>query len=222
MTERPILFSGPMVRAILAGLKTQTRRIVKDERMPTVFRTGEPESVPSWYFDQCPHGKPGDRLWVRETWAPSVKAPKCQIAFQADGRCYGFGGDGAGGYLRIFHGWLVDSTTRGDQPGDTFGRGMYRRWKPSIHMPRWASRISLEITDVRVERLQEIDEEDAMAEGVQVDDLGDAVFEDENDDLNFGTAKAAFSGLWDSINGKRAPWRSNPWVWVITFRRVEE
>lgn len=271
--ERPILFSAPMVRAILAGHKTQTRRIVKpqpprvedvhalagidfhlftDEMSPGVFRVAGPvwavrkllNAEPGW---RCPYGDPGDRLWVRETWAPSFKAPKCQVAYRADGRCYGVGGDGAGDNLHIFHGWLIDSKVRGDQLGDTLGRSLYQPWKPSIHMPRWASRITLEIADVRVERLQEISEEAATAEGFEAvqsepwwqgyrdNGLGELLHQEwrgekppawmmeprlmgGNDPLA-RTALSEFRLLWGKLNGPRGfGWETNPWVWVIEFR----
>lgn len=234
--ERPILFSGPMVRAILAGKKIETRRVVTpqppriedvvaksgsdfhlftDESSPGRFRVAGPvwavrqlmESEPTW---KCPYGVSGDRLWVRETWAPSVKAPQCQIAYRADGRCYGVGGDGAGGQLRIFHGWLIDSKVRGDSLGDTVGRSLYQAWRPLIHMPRWASRLALEVVDVRVERVQEITDEAAVEEGAQCAGFPASL-----------TNRGAFAKFWDELNFARGfGWASNPWVWVVRFKVV--
>lgn len=165
--ERPILFSGPMIRAILADRKTQTRRIVK---------------VPGGHvFDFMDLTKPrayrpGDRLWVRETWAKAGEV-----------------GD------RVEY--------RADNPDPESAR-----WRPCIHMPRWASRITLEVTGVCIDRLQRISEADAKAEGV------------DPYEQPCGPAHPhalAFRELWDSFNGKRAPWASNPWVWVVSFKRLE-
>jgi hypothetical protein len=194
MREKPILFSGPMVRAILAGTKTQTRRIVKPQ--PPTGCTGM-ESIDSppfqgfrflpvglWPEDprygnrSCPYGQPGGRLWVRETWAWCTKADGHHI-YKADG-------DGIGNCH-------VD--------GD--------RWRPSIFMPRWASRITLEITEVRVQRLQEISVQDAIAEGIAKSPT--SYPRDERDD---------FRDLWDSINANKYPWASNPYVWALTFKKI--
>jgi hypothetical protein len=176
--ERPILFSGPMVRAILDGQKTQTRRIVKPQ--PSI-EGQEPHLV------RCPYGVPGDRLWVRETWGEGgMTKPGDPASYAAD--------------------WP--------------DAGAIRKWRPSIHMPRWASRIDLEVTAVRVERLQAITEEDARAEGAahriaRGGDLSGAL-EGETPIQHV----AHFRDLWDSINGERTPWASNPWVWVVSFKRV--
>lgn len=194
--ERPILFSGPMVRAILSGKKTQTRRIVKQsysrgEIFANVQRCQKVEPVEGgWLFydeidtshDQdlaCPYGVPGDRLWVREAWAPCIggkDGPENPILYRAD-----------------------------DLPGyDDL------TWRPSIHMPRRACRIRLDVTDVRVQRLQEITEEDAIAEGAQcVPDFPASL-----------TDRGAFAKLWNKINGPGA-WESNPWVWAVTFKRID-
>lgn len=162
MKERPILFSGAMVRAILDGSKTQTRRVCKLD-----VRGGMPQPELDSLLRCCPYGQPGDRLWVRETWAKTYVR-------QAGAE------------------WFVYAT--GDNRTDYGGP-----WKPSIHMPRAASRITLEITGVRVERLGEISESDARAEGVQ--------------------SVAEFKELWASINGLGS-WEANPWVWVVEFRRI--
>jgi hypothetical protein len=180
--ERPILFSGPMVRAILGGRKTQTRRVVKPQ-----------EHAEQWPACGCasPYGRPGDRLWVRETWAPKQ--------FE-DGVNYRASGD------------LLDTG--------------HCRWKPSIHMPRRASRILLEVTDVRVERLQRITGYDAMAEGIEgvTNDLGPGAtvttFRDYETDAWDRAAYQSFRSLWRSINGPDS-WDADPWVWVVSFKRVE-
>jgi len=188
--ERPILFSGPMVRAILEGRKTQTRRMVK----PQPVWVGEP-SVPFRTADadpkgiiRCPYGGIDDQLWVRETWAHEFQSGGTYFYRATDG-------DGDGEFV--------------DKDGNP-ERGT--KWKPSIHMPRRASRITLEITGIRVERLQEITEEDARCEGVEpmhLDDLGQT----------WKTFKRGFQSIWDSIYGN---WDANPYVWVVQFRRVEK
>lgn len=200
MKERPIIFSGPMVRAILEGRKTQTRRIVKgciaafledgwsaDQRM---YETKEGDIVPA--KNLCPYGQPGDRLWVRETWAEfSGIEPKVTYVYRADG--------------------LYDTPAK-EHLCDN-------RWRPSIHMPRAASRILLEITDVRVERLREITEDDAMSEGVL---RKSPVYWQSylGDNRNTLSSRDSFWTLWSSIHGPES-WSENPWVWVITFKRIE-
>ncbi len=209
MTERPILFSGPMVRAILDGRKAVTRRVV------TVPWKGPRRAfpyAPYWvdddgrllfcdeYGDYHPvesclsRWSVGDRLWVRETFALSIRDPDSVVERDArdpshwDGPVYREGYDG-GEWTHYEDG----ARTMVSPP-----------WRPSIHMPRWASRITLEVTSVRVERLHAIDEQDAIREGVE----------------DAGNARHAFRTLWDKINGKRASWATNPWVWRIEFRRV--
>jgi hypothetical protein len=191
MKERPILFNGEMVRAILEGRKTQTRRIVKD-----CYLTGGPPE--DYLLSRCPYGQPGDRLWVRETFA----WPNDQVTiYRAN--------------------WREDAMRRGLDhiPKDDSGI----RWNPSIHMPRWASRISLEITNVRVEQLNEISEEDAIAEGIDRESGEyEGYFRDYREpDAITKNARLSYIGLWESINGAGS-WDANPWVWVIEFQRVEE
>jgi hypothetical protein len=213
--EHPILFSGPMVRAILDGSKTQTRRIVKDapgdadstmrqvaamtciDAEPgTVFwRFGIPGGITKGF--RCPYGQPGGRLWVRES---------CIISSKNFGdRHFSNATDYEGDWRTIQY--LADGFDR-DAAND-FG---FTKATPSIHMPRWASRITLEVTDVRVERVQEISKADALAEGMLP-----------NEDPASGHIHPAsqFAQLWDGINAKRAPWSANPWVWVIGFRRMQ-
>lgn len=196
--ERPILFSGAMVRALLDGSKTQTRREVK---MPPSwdcfvcadwgggwwpYRSDDGES-PTYDNNEirlnCPYGQPGDRLWVRETWAPHPDFPACvrRPVYRADPEC------------------------KYDVP----------RWRPSIHMPRWASRILLEVVSVRVERLQDISEADAGAEGV----LEWACRSQGVKDLPTFTKTGFFTRLWEQTYGPDR-WATNPWVWVIEFKRV--
>ena len=203
MKERPILFSAPMARAILAGTKTQTRRVItnhpgdqwthdgfgritskhpKQGRFGLFVRRGLGTDFPECDIVPCPYGQPGDQLWVRETWG-----------------LHAYGDDTD---------WVKGSCTDLDLEDSEIA---YRadwgpmqescHWRPSIHMPRAASRISLEITSVRVERLGDVSESDARAEGVV-------------------QSVAEFKELWASINGPSS-WDANPWVWVVEVKRVE-
>lgn len=222
MKTRPILMSAPMVRALLAGTKTQTRRAIKPQ--PTALPDG------TWHVDTrpasgysseatmramlpvyCPYGTVGDRLWVRETWAPG----------------------------RVFKGDVQEYLYRA-----THTHAPPCSWRPSIFMPRAASRITLELTAVRIERLGDITEADAIAEGIE------PLFDAETirttvgfEPYRFGArvpwtnylwhgrggsegyssaldARDSYRSLWDSINGKTHPWASSPWVWVLSFQRV--
>lgn len=179
-----MLFNGPMVRAILDGRKTQTRRVV---RMPHGYWETSPNGlVPAPVG--CPFGKPGDRLWARETWAPHSDYPDANRAvYRAD-------------------------------PGSEYDA---ERWRPSIHMPRWACRLVLEITDVRVERLHAISEADCAAEGVTRDtEPCDHTRRSCADVGCLGpTYRSSFAELWTSTGGD---WSTNPWVWVISFRRIDD
>ena len=178
MKERPILFSAPMVRALLNGTKTQTRRVVKRFEV----RAGMPEPEMQSLLRCCPYGAPGDRLWVRETFAKidGQTQPWIETDYRA-------------------------TYTHGDRLGDSLG--IKKRWTPAIHMPRAASRITLEVTGVRVERLQDISEADVQAEGCTGSPLGHAA------------DAMLYPKLWDSINGPGA-WERNPFVWVVEFRRI--
>ena len=189
MKERPILFSAPMVRALLAGTKTQTRRIIKPQHL-AFFNQDAAAMLSDWNERPLPYGQPGDRLWVRETFGHFERnqhfKPGCNVYYRADGNC-----------LEL-------------EP-----------WRPSIHMPRWASRITLEITSVRVERLQEISIEDAKAEGAwgPDDSIVQKVADYFGTDIFSANPRKAFQMLWESINGPDS-WAANPWVWAIEFRRV--
>lgn len=237
MKERPILFNGEMVRAILEGRKTQTRRVVNLDRLKVIPRynvrgdwlhfgtmvlgdkatpgslnragavcgkatNGEMLGLKPEEFDfHCPYADgstvlqdndrgvwrinpdPGQRLWVRETWAES-------------------------GYKRIEYKAF---------PADGSDFRCVTRWKPSIHMPRWASRITLEVTGVRVERVQEISERDAEAEGIDESGTSCTVCNEP-----YACAVDGFACLWNSINAKRGySWESNPWVWVVEFKQIQ-
>ena len=245
MTERPILFSGEMVRAILEGRKTQTRRVVKDQHLINAFDflAGSPEEpccgAPRVDFvenqkrindDQkeyqytgllaacdeypeegfceikCPYGQPGDRLWVRETWQAVRFEKDFETGIVDDWRHAKHIPKLSNGYWSVCYEadknkWSKDSEDRGFP------------WRPSIHMPRWASRLTLEITNVKVERLNDISEEDSEAEGVyhgHLDDLGQ----------RFKTYKRGFQTLWESMNGPGS-WEMNPWVWAVGFKVVK-
>lgn len=233
--ERPILFSGEMVRAILDGRKTQTRRVCKIQPMLANFSDGpmakgrypkdwDEEDLAYFVETFCPYGSPGTRLWVRETWAdytefvsldPDDMVPLPEgygcIAYKSDMEVRQYGVT-----LREPEDWKAD-------------RDHKIRWRPSIHMPRWASRLTLEVTDVRVERVQDIGIYDIAAEGLDISGLV-AGFEVESDyapgdsPQDFvDAAREEFQELWDSINAKRGyGWDTNPWVWVVEFKRVEE
>lgn len=203
--ERPILFSAPMVRAIIAGKKTQTRRLL---RLPFLGpsdgvkrRVYGPDDI-GQAVSFCPYGRPGGRLWVRETWAAhwmynDVPPRECKSTLPDDN--YWFAADG---------------TEAPSQLG-TPPRGLRGKWRPSIFMPRWASRISLEITNVRVQRLHDVSEEDARDEGCD----GDCGIGNMRVWQEMGRCRYHFAGVWDEINGERAAWASNPWVWAVTFSR---
>lgn len=225
--ERPILFSAPMVRAILDGTKTQTRRAVKPMHAPTL----------------APYAEPGDRLWVREKHRVTAwnEIGRVRVEYAADGA----------------EDWV-------DAPMDDYDDWVYRRceiweragakadvesglmapppggipWTPSIHMPRWASRITLEVTSVRVERLHDITKDDAIAEGAHAVDgpIGpwgngprwsmerphpvEALGREEGHKHCLGTPQMAFANLWNRINGPDS-WDANAWVWVVSFQKLE-
>lgn len=231
MKERPIIFSPHSVQGILAGCKTQTRRVMQQ---PDSYSLGYMMGEKKQYAIQCgadypdddrdhrypPHGVPGDRLWVKEPWVPvrwgSYEAydrdhkvnewEKPCIMYAADPVC----------------GW--------HQPWDAYEK----KWRNAMFMPRWASRLTLEITDLRVEKVQNISEVDAIAEGIIREDLppdpdnfhppgsygyvtGKYPFPK---GMIYVNAKDAYREVWDSINGKTHPWSKSPWVWVIEFKPV--
>jgi len=208
MRERPILFAGPMVRAILNGEKTVTRRVMKPQPTPsnmgghswpcpihqTMLHVEQElqngEGIWGGLADSaCPHGAPSDRLWVREAWATDAQVDSIAPRELSQGEPIWYPADD---HLR--------------QTGcSMMSRGKCR---PSIHMPRWASRILLEITAVRVERVQDISDEQALAEGV-----------DQTNTSIPGYARQRFQDLWESINGAGS-WDANPWVWVVEFKRI--
>lgn len=217
MKDRPIPFSAPMVRALLNGSKTQTRRILSPQPVSSqTWGSGIPNAMPSHFcvharwakpYDKrlkdfmghpdadpwlpCPYGKPGDRLWVREAWN-LWGPPERQI---------------------------VDYRATCPDADDL-------KWKPSIHMPRWASRLTLEIVSVRVERLKKITEEDAIAEGIErIGAQHDWPYEspkwrDYTAEGCYLDPRESYESLWESINGPGS-WAANPWVWVVEFKKAE-
>lgn len=243
MKERPILFRPELAQAIAEGRKTVTRRPVKPQPRPGVplgpatmaalpgdwtfanrggisfTITNKPEGPDGWAHRNSPFGVPGDRLWVRETFWNNARSTQ-----------------DASGEHSHYWGRVVEYAEQREEPGwhnnDQYGAG-YMRKRPAIHMPRWASRLTLEVVIVRVERLQAISEEDAIAEGVEKntgeghkwspDDgyrtycehypNGCECFPHEN-------ARKAYADLWDSINGDGS-WDANPWVWVVEFEVVK-
>lgn len=190
--ERPILFSAPMVRAILAGTKTQTRRVVKPRDLAWMDEhqgLREPCNA-----ERCPYGRPGQRLWVREShwWFKDEPDHSC--------------------------GYYPPKLTREDVEYRADGDDGRKAWRPSIHMPRWASRITLEITGVRVERLRDISEADAIAEGITRDRDGHG-WQVEDGRHYSDDPRESYASLWETINGPGS-WGANPWVWCIAFKRV--
>ncbi|QXX84277.1 morphogenetic protein [Providencia sp. R33] len=215
MKERGIIFNSEMVRAILDGRKTQTRRIINPQPELTqksgfkwkggLFGAGsdDRETNRNFAHKKCPLGKVGDRLWVRETWQGPLVDEDHLDNYRADADKF---------QTSEFCEYAADGGYR-PEFCDLDGNIHYG-WKPSSNMPRWASRITLEITDVRVERLQSISEEDAKAEGFD-NSQSDAA----NSIGWFEKPVRAFRRDWENINGTDG-WDSNPWVWVIEFKRV--
>lgn len=227
MKERPILFSAPMIRAILDGRKSVTRRVINPQPIHAIMGDqawdafnammsigvlpveAVDERRIGWTWKGCrsmpwpssiegrgPYGQPGSRLWVRETWAAPHDCDHLKPSLIPEG---------------------TPITFRATAEGDTD-----LLWRPSIFLMPWMARVKLDVTGVKVERVQEITHEDAMAEGVQAwtDSLKGGEFYDHNSNLG-AYPVTAFARLWDKINGKRAPWDSNPFVWCVAFRKLE-
>lgn len=230
MTDRPIVFGASSVLSIIAGEKTQTRRVVRvTQRTPGLAAVLEPPcglpARPHVAVELCPHGQPGDRLWVREQWTADLDWPdddgpetrwwhEMPVAFR--------------GPLNTLHTYYrADGTAWYCSPEGVSREATWvptaidlegARWMSSRFMPRWASRLLLEVTSVRVERLQAITEDDAIGEGCGFD--GDPIGDD-GEEVFDRTPRGNFAQLWDSLNAKRGHgWASNPWVWVVEFKRV--
>lgn len=194
-----------MVRAIIDGRKTQTRRICK-----LAMRDGMPEPEYQSLLKYCPYGQLGERLWGRESWQYydwSEEGEPC-IRFASDNTTKWPEVHDDAWNDRLVEIWEVLSR---DKNFGIDNRARDRRWRPSIHMPRWASRITLEVTGIRVERLNDISDSDSLAEGIYPTSTG----------LYLGSAIAEYRKLWEQINGAGS-WDANPWVWVVEFRRIEQ
>jgi hypothetical protein len=231
MKERPILFSAPMVRSILAARKTQTRRIVKctpamsenEERF--IKQNDHWEHIYALYIShedseiiRCPYGNPGDRLWVRETF----QLPVCfdsQSPFEVGKKCVDSGYRSPWSPIK----YAADGDDKFLEMIQDFG-GAWGKKRVSIHMPRWASRITLEITSVKVERLQDISPRDAIAEGCCPARGNDwdkpEVYRRAAAIVGGPFPRGVFASLWQDINGPDS-WDANPWVWVIEFKRAQ-
>lgn len=221
--ERPILFSAPMVRAILAGAKTQTRRIankpVRHPDLGNLYAPGalvlerEPQHV---IARSCPYGQPSDRLWVKETWRTADALDALSPSAIAD-KCLGAGYSKPWAPLQ----WEADGQRNGAWSGFGPGNGVVvgpGKTRVSIHMPRWASRITPEITGVRVERLQDISEADALAEGIVFQPGGGYGLADTTH-YHATDPRQSYFSLWEAINGDGSV-AANPWVWAVEFRRL--
>lgn len=209
MKETPIIMSGNHPKLVLDGTKTMTRRVIKPQPKPYLgymmnyegtgaIQCGADYPDTDEDFVKCPYGQVGDRLWVRETftWVYIAEKDPWKDRAIADGT-----------FRRMPNGEPVKMCYKAD------GYEIGARWYPSIHMPRWASRITLEITEVRVERVQEISDTDARNEGITPDFIvwGDCCYTD------------GFIRLWNSLNAKRGyGWEVNPWVWVISFKVLKD
>ena len=206
MKDKPILFSTPMVKAILEGKKTQTRRILKLKKGDTVGKIYDDKETEYIICDKdgdevpmefvSPYGVAGDRLWVRETWGLTQgngSPIDAWISYKAGGQ---------------------NSELPIRDNGNLFDYPIKEGWRPSIFMPRWASRITLEVTEVIVQRLQNITEEDAQAEGF-TEQL-------ESEGIYYKSARMGFYETWNKLNSKRGySWDSNPFVWAISFKVVK-
>ncbi len=247
MVDRPIIFSAPMVRALLGGRKTQTRRLVpqppaecginymlgEESWLPVEKRTPVRRAFEAWHgplfqnrpaghlcgsFDITPRFQPRDRLWVRENWQTGMSGDGPKIAYAAtpdfvDVNAWDGPDEGVGpsfNYDRCqgakWHNWLPDVLCN-DGP-----------WRPSIHMPRWASRLTLAVEGIKVERLQDISEEDAQAEGASQYTSQTKILRPFNPDWK-GEYRAGFMALWDSLHGPES-WDANPLVVALTFRVI--
>lgn len=228
--ERPILFSGPMIQAIQDNRKTMTRRIVKPQPVGMDgLHCGTPSSFDAYDLTDdddrptgfgfrtetgiwpCPYGKPGERLWVRETfleldhdhWHYPGKPRDWIEPYSGKGR-------------RNACAYRADCDAEAERCRIELG---YRKWKPAIHMPRWTSRYDLELVSVRVERLQWITYDDIAAEGIN-DAVVDQTIIQTAASYSMTVRRYLFSSLWEKINGAGS-WEADPWVWVIEFKRVD-
>ena len=221
MKERPIIFNGEMVRAILKGRKTQTRRVIPDNWWRCLDPDDDDDRGRA--IPMCPYGTVGDRLWVRETWA-EVHPLQAEGRYSQRGNA-GIPGPPFVGYRVVYRAdgeyppiWFADSYPyRATKPRDDAARrldpkGVEFGWAASTSMPRWASRITLEVTGIRVERVQDISDADIVAEGAPKNVCWPIGYSSQL--VNW------YRTLWDTINAKRGGWDENPWVWAISFKAV--
>ncbi len=235
MRARPILFSAPMIRALLAGRKTQTRRLVEPQPLAVLAQPGDGKAPSHAIINRAqktgviineygnedwlrsPYGYPGDRLWVRETVRAEVVNDLAYVRYIADNSLV----------------LVENSQEAADEWHDMYCyRGKHGATVPSIHMPQWCSRMTLEITGIRIERLQNVTEQDALAEGaipIECDHIRRSC---EEIGCYGDTARAAFRGIWESVDGNwesvdgnwesvDGNWDANPWVWVIEFKVIQ-
>lgn len=213
MTEHPLIFNREMVLSLLAERKTQTRRVLKVQPLDIIAMPGKKRDIewighmqkdpPKGLIFRCRHGVPGNRIWVKETWGIRDCGARVSLASEA----------WPGGWPRDRLLYNADATINFEK-------------RSAMFMPRWASRLMLEITRVRVQRLQAISPKDAIAEGLlpvewPTDRRAEA-WAVHVDAAAHRDPRDCYRELWDSLNGKRAPWASNPWIWAIDFRRIEQ
>jgi hypothetical protein len=231
MKERPILFSGEMVRAILDGRKTQTRRVVNQKHLPFLTNILDGFLDGKWNQRPLPYGKPGDGLWVRETWKPGAWRDDGRIAidYKASPELtktpwVRLPDDGTGDNFDDLWIKLTDELLAAGSVPDENGYHHWEpgkspvKWRPSIFMPRWASRINLRVTGIRVERVQDITPSDYRAEGINLS------YDAKMNSLQVEPMyKARWVTLWNAINATRpgCSWDANPWVWVVEFEVMQ-
>jgi hypothetical protein len=229
MKERPLICQSESVIGILEGRKTQTRRVVKERvsisdhgmgHNPMVLHKGD------WYrpVEWSPYGQPGDRLWVRETFVLERDDLEVDEPIIPTDRPHFHHTGGENEFDSEYY--LFPHYRANDPAPDLMYEDMDEpgcKWQPSIFMPRWASRITLEIVNIRVERVQDISEEDAISEGVNpYDHIKKEIVSRDNEIIFSNAYQASYQLLWNSINAKRGyGWESNPWVWVIEFKKVD-
>lgn len=209
MNERPILFKPELVRQILDGKKTQTRRIIKPGKKFILTEFDWNDGNPRW-IKHCPYGKVGDILWVRETWCeeeyyvPGSDRKEIKVYYKAD-------------WLDLEHIKVVAYTHDNLEEGVE----LKRKWKPSIHMPKKYCRLRLLIKDVRVERIQDITVDDIIAEGIEYKPFINEMYKEKVFDSNIRGLFEDWKKLWDNINAKRGfSWETNPFVWVLSYEKM--
>ena len=229
--ELPILFNAEEVNAVLEGRKTQTRRVIKTTgeaakytRKPLpasgrlIYKNGgawDDSALPTVPIAKCPYGKVGDRLWVWETWqafSPDENfrpMEECKIIYRATDNHPGYCASEYAEVMNLKHNSPI------------YDMDIVYPWRSPTHMPRWASRITLEITDIRVERVQDITEQDAIAEGAFPSGSWGHLSEKEVSAMNLGSCRCAFANIWNLNNEKRGfGWTANPYVWCLAFKKV--